>query len=99
MTIDADLMEAADIAPLEKVLVANITNGHRLETYVVEGRAGSGIISLNGAAARCGQVGDCVIIMAFGWATPEEIQEIRPRIVLLGDNNRITEIRSSRSHG
>lgn len=99
MTIAADLLEAADIAPLEKVLVANITNGYRLETYVVEGPVGSGIISLNGAAARCGQVGDRVIIMAFGWAAPEEIRELRPRIVLLGDGNRIMEIRSSRSHG
>ncbi len=93
ITIDTDLLKVADIAVYERVLVANITNGSRFETYAIEGPAGSGTIGLNGAAARLGRAGDLVIIMAFGNVTDAEAASVRPRVVLLGPGNRITEVR------
>lgn len=97
MTIDAELLSAAGIAPYEKVLVADISNGERLETYVIEGPAGSGLVSLNGAAAKRGNVGDLVIIMAFGLVSEEEIASVAPTVVLLGPGNRILKVRHSAS--
>ena len=74
ITIDKNLMEAADIIPYEKVLIANITNGERLETYVIEGEAGSGIIGINGAGARKCDVGDLIIVMSF--CTVEKVDPV-----------------------
>jgi aspartate 1-decarboxylase len=93
ITIDAELIAAAGLAVFERVLVANVTNGQRFETYVIEGPAGSGMIGLNGAAARLGVPGDVVIVMA--WTTVEEdrVAEVRPRLVLLDRQNRIREVR------
>jgi len=89
ITIDADLMKAADLIPNEKVQVANITNGERLETYVIEGKAGSGTICLNGAAARKGDVGDLIIIISYGLMDKEEARAYEPRIVKVDNKNKI----------
>jgi aspartate 1-decarboxylase len=91
ITIDAGLMEAAAILPFERVQVVDVANGARFETYVVEGKRGSGIICLNGAAARLVRVGDPVIIIAYALLTPEEARVNRPTIVLLKPDNTILE--------
>lgn len=91
ITIDAGLMEAAGILPFERVQVVDVANGARFETYVVEGRAGTGVICLNGAAARLVHVGDPVIIISYAMMTPEEAQAHRPTIVLLRPDNTILE--------
>lgn len=88
ITIDGDLMRAADLVPFEKVQVANISNGERFETYVIEGEAGSGTIGLNGAAARKGSIGDLVIIIAYGHMDKAEASGFKPSIVLVDENNR-----------
>lgn len=93
ITIDADLLQAADIAVYERVLVANVHNGQRFETYAIAGPAGSGTIGLNGAAARLGQAGDLLIVMAFCEVPAAEVATVRPRIVLLGSGNRIVGVR------
>jgi aspartate 1-decarboxylase len=93
ITIDQDLLEAADIYPYEKVQVVNVTNGSRLETYTIPGARGSGVICLNGAAARLTAVGDIVIVMSYALFSEEEIRNLRPRIVLVDEHNRISEVR------
>jgi len=96
ITVDEELLAAADILPEEWVQVVNITNGERFETYVIPGPAGRGDICLNGAAARLVQVGDLVIIMSYALLTPEEIRSHRMRIVHVDGNNRI--IRGGGTH-
>ncbi len=91
ITIDRDLIDQAGIFVHEKVQIVNNNNGARFETYVIEGERGSGIICLNGAAARLVQSGDKVIIMAYAQMTPEEAQTHKPVVLLLGDNNQILE--------
>ena len=81
ITIDEDLMDAAGILEYEKVQVADVNNGSRLETYVIAGERGSGVICLNGAAARLVQPGDTVIIMAYAWMTYEEAQGFKPAVI------------------
>ena len=81
ITIDEDLIEAANILPGEKVQIVNNNNGARLETYVIAGERGSGVICLNGAAARLVQPGDTVIIMAYAWMSYEEAQGFKPAVV------------------
>jgi aspartate 1-decarboxylase len=93
ITIDQDLLEAADIYPYEKVQVVNVTNGSRLETYTIPGARGSGVICLNGAAARLTAVGDIVIVMSYALFTEEEIRSLKPRVVLVDEQNRIVERR------
>lgn len=91
VTIDRDLIDAAGIFVNEKVQIVNNNNGARFETYVIEGKRGSGTICLNGAAARLVQPGDKVIIMAYAHMTPEEAVNYKPTVLLLGDNNQILE--------
>ena len=81
ITIDEDLIEAANILPGEKIQIVNNNNGARLETYVIAGERGSGVICLNGAAARLVQPGDTVIIMAYAWMSYEEAQGFKPAVV------------------
>ena len=88
ITIDRDLMDAVDVVAGECVLVADIDNGNRFETYVFEGERGSGVICLNGAAASLVSVGDKVIIMAFGYVPDEEADAVTPRVVLVDEKNR-----------
>ena len=88
ITIDADLMAQADLAPYEKVLIANCSNGERFETYVIEGEAGSGVIALNGAAARKGSIGDIVIILAFGHVDKADVARFKPATVHVDKTNK-----------
>lgn len=89
--IDEDLMEAANLIEFEKVQVLNINNGERLETYVIRGLRGSGMVSLNGAAARKAAPGDLVIIAAFAQMTPEEAKNHTPAIVFPDQLNKIVK--------
>ena|SRR5690554_2474589 len=91
ITIDRELLEKAGIAPYEMVQVVNINNGARFETYVMEGEAGTGVICLNGAAARLAAPGDRVIIIAYGMVTEEEMKGFQPHIIQLDEANRINE--------
>ena len=92
ITIDADLLEAADILPGEKVQVVNINNGHRSETYAIEGPRGEGGVCLNGAAARWAEPGDRIIVMTYVLATEQELADgFHTRVVILDENNRIIE--------
>jgi aspartate 1-decarboxylase len=91
ITIDEDLMEAADIWANEKVQIVNNNNGARLETYVITGPRGSGVICLNGAAARLVQPGDNVIIISYGMMTEEEARVYKPKVVILDAANRPVE--------
>jgi aspartate 1-decarboxylase len=86
IAIDEDLMDAAGLIENEKVLVVNVNNGERLETYIIKGERGSGIISLNGAAARKAQVDDILLIMSFASMDFEEAKEFRPRIIFPDTN-------------
>jgi aspartate 1-decarboxylase len=88
LTLDPALMEAAGIIGGERVQVLNVNNGTRLETYVIEGERGSGTVCLNGPAARLGQVGDTVIIIAYCLVTPEEARDHRPTVVNVDARNR-----------
>ncbi|MEO8954178.1 MAG: aspartate 1-decarboxylase [Ktedonobacteraceae bacterium] len=91
ITIDQDLLDAADIYPYEKVQVVNVNNGTRLETYTIAGARGSGVICLNGAAARLTAEGDIVIIMSYGQFNEQEIRSLEPHIVFVDADNHITE--------
>jgi aspartate 1-decarboxylase len=93
ITIDVDLLEAADIYPYEKVQVLNVNNGSRLETYTIAGARGSGVICLNGAAARHAAEGDIVIIISYGQYDEQEIRSLEPRLVFVDAGNHITEIK------
>ncbi len=91
ITIDRDLMDAVGLVAGECVLVADMTDGARFETYVMEGERGSGVICINGAAARLVTVGDEVIIMAFGYMDRAEADRLRPAIALVDKQNHVTE--------
>ena len=99
ITIDSELMNAAGIIEYEKVHIVDINNGNRFETYVISGEKGSGVVCLNGAAARCVQKDDLVIIMAYAAMTPEEAAEHRPRVVFVDESNRIKKIFDYEKHG
>jgi len=91
LTIDADLMDAANILPYEQVHVLNVHTGDRFLTYAIEGGRGSGVICLNGAAARLGQPGDLVIVITYAQMPPEEARNHKPCIVLVDEHNHIVE--------
>lgn len=91
--IDEDLLEAADMKEFEQIELYNINNGERFATYVIKAPRGSGVISLNGAAARKAHVGDLMIICTYGPMTDAEAGEYKPKVVLLDERNRIKEIR------
>jgi aspartate 1-decarboxylase len=91
ITIDEDLMDAANLLAGEKVQIVNNNNGERIETYVIKGKRGSGTICLNGAAARKAEVGDVVIIISYGYMTPEEAAEFKAVSVFPDQDNRIKE--------
>src|SRR4030042_5131201 len=93
IAIDEDLMQAAGLSPYEVVLIADRDNGNRIETYVVAGPAGSGDVVILGAAALLVKEGDLIIVMGFGYCTPEEAARINPRVVVLDENNRIVKQR------
>lgn len=91
LTVDPLLMEAVALQPYESILVSNLATGLRAETYVLPGERGSGQIELNGAMARIGTIGDRLIVMAFAYLDPSEVESHRPRVVALDSDNRIRE--------
>ena len=92
VTLDAALMEAADLLDGEQVAIVDITNGARIETYVIPGERGSGVIGINGAAAHLVHPGDLVIIMSYALVTDAEARALQPRIVHVDERNRIVKI-------
>lgn len=99
ITIDQELMDAAGILEYEKVQVADVERGTRLETYVISGEPGSGVICLNGAAAHLVTPGDKVIIMCYAQMTPEEARESKPRVVFVDEDNKIARLTRYERHG
>lgn len=99
ITIDEKLMEEAGILEYEKVQIVDVDNGSRFETYVIAGEPGSGMICLNGAAARCVSTGDKIIIMCYAEMTPEEYKENRPKVVFVDDENKVTRVTRYEKHG
>ncbi|GAA3871560.1 aspartate 1-decarboxylase [Streptomyces sp. NPDC003631] len=89
VTIDADLLDAADLLPGELVHIVDVTNGARLETYVIEGERGSGVIGINGAAAHLVHPGDLVIVISYAQVADAEARALRPRVVHVDRENRI----------
>ncbi|HEY6172357.1 MAG TPA: aspartate 1-decarboxylase [Candidatus Kapabacteria bacterium] len=93
LTLDADLMKAADLLPFEQVSIVNVNNGERFETYLIEGPAASGVVCLNGPAARKGAVGDEIIIISYGqFEDSEELRFFEPTVVHVDKRNRIKDI-------
>ena len=99
VTVDRDLLDAAGILEYQQVQVVNINTGARLETYTIAGEPGSGILCLNGAAARCANAGDKVILMAYARMDPQEAQQHRPKVVFVDGENRISQVFSYEKHG
>lgn len=99
ITIDEELMEAAGICEYEQVQIVDIDNGQRFETYVIAGEKESGMICLNGAAARMVQVGDKIIIMCYAGMSPEEIKDNPPKVVFVDEKNHIQRVTRYEKHG
>lgn len=99
ITVDSELMEKAGIFEYQKVQIVDVDNGSRFETYTIAGEAGSGIICLNGAAARCVSTGDKIIIMAYAQIDSEEAKEHKPHVVFVDDDNKVTRITRYEKHG
>ena len=100
ITVDADLLDAAGIYEYEKVAIVDIENGSRFETYTIAGERGSGMICLNGAAARCVSVGDKVILMAYAQLTPEKVKSgYAPQVVFVDEENKIVRTTTYEKHG
>lgn len=99
ITIDETLMEKAGIMEYEKVQIVDIDNGARFETYVISGEKDSGMICLNGAAARMVSVGDKIIIMSYAAMTPEELKENPPQVVFVDEENRVARVTRYEKHG
>ena len=99
LSVDQDLMEAAEMIPHEMIAVYNINNGERFETYIIPGPRGSGVFCLNGAAARKGEVGDKIIIVTSCWLDESELAAHQPLSILLDDHNRIAKITREEKHG
>ena len=99
ITVDEDLMEAAGILEYEKVQVADVNNGNRLETYVIAGERGSGMICLNGAAAHYVEVGDKVIIMCYAQMDEAEARAWQPHVVFVDEKNAISRVTRYEKHG
>jgi aspartate 1-decarboxylase len=98
ITIDEDLMDTVDIMPNEKVQIVNNNNGARLETYVISGPRGSGVICLNGAAARLVQVGDVVIIISYAIMSDEEVKTHKPKVAIMGADNQPIQLLHEEVH-
>ena len=99
ITIDVDLLEASGIIEYEKVQIVDVNNGARFETYAIAGERGSGMICLNGAAARQVAVGDHVIIMCYAQMTPEEAAQFHPQVVFVDEENKIKKVTTYEKHG
>lgn len=99
ITIDPKLMEAAGILEYEQVQIVDVENGNRFETYTIDGEPGSGMICLNGAAARQVQVGDHVIIMAYCQMDAKEAADHKPKVVFVDEENHISRVSNYEKHG
>jgi aspartate 1-decarboxylase len=99
ITIDSNLLREAGIVEYEKVQIADVNNGNRFETYTIAGEAGSGIICLNGAAAKCVNVGDTIIIMAYADMTPDEAVNHMPTVLFVDEKNNIVRKANYEKHG
>lgn len=99
ITVDPELMKAAGIYEYELVQIVDVENGNRFETYTIAGEPGSGMICLNGAAARQVQVGDHIIIMCYAQMTPEEVKDHKPYVVFVDGDNKISQISRYEKHG
>ena len=99
ITVDMDLLDAAGILEYEKVQIVDVNNGNRFETYTIAGERGSGLICLNGAAARCVQVGDKIILMAYCDLDTEEVKNHKPKVVFVNEENKISRITNYEKHG
>ena len=92
LTLDAAIMDRLDMLPNEQVQVLNMNNGSRLMTYLIPGERNSGVVALNGAAARLGQPGDKVLIVTYGAMDEDEARRFQPKVALVDENNRISEV-------
>ena len=92
VTVDADLMDAADLLPGEQVAIVDVTNGARLETYVIEGERGTGVLGINGAAAHLVHPGDTVILISYQLVDDREARGLKPRVVHVDTDNRIIDL-------
>ncbi|MGN8913220.1 aspartate 1-decarboxylase [Anaerofustis butyriciformans] len=99
ITVDEELLEKAGIYEYEKVQIVDVNNGSRFETYTIAGKRGSGMICLNGAAAREVQVGDKIIIMAYANMSPEEVKDNPPKVLFVDEDNKIKRITRYEKHG
>ncbi len=99
ITVDQDLLDAAGIREYELVQIVDVNNGSRFETYTIAGERGSGLICLNGAAARCVSVNDKIIIMCYASMTPEEAENHKPSVVFVDDDNAVSRITTYEKHG
>ena len=100
ITVDQDLLDASGILEYEKVQIVDIDNGSRVETYTIAGERGSGMICLNGAAARCVSVGDKIILMSYAQMTPEEVKnDYHPNVVFVDEQNHIARVTTYEKHG
>ncbi|MFP3846105.1 aspartate 1-decarboxylase [Priestia filamentosa] len=99
VTIDEEILESVGLLPNEKVQVVNINNGERIETYAIKGEKGSGVICLNGAAARLFQPGDLVIIIGYADMEEKEAKVHKPKVAIMGENNVIEEMITDENHG
>jgi aspartate 1-decarboxylase len=99
ITVDPELMKAAGILEYEKVQIVDVENGSRFETYTIAGEPGSGMICLNGAAARMVQVQDHIIIMSYADMTPEEAKNHKPKVVFVDEKNKIERVSDYEKHG
>ena len=99
ITVDMDLLEQAGILEYEKVQIVDVNNGSRFETYTIAGERGSGVMCLNGAAARMVQTGDKIILMAYAQVTPEEASELRPTVLFVDEKNKVTKVTNYDKHG
>ncbi|EGL16001.1 aspartate 1-decarboxylase [Paenibacillus chitinolyticus] len=98
ITIDEDLLDQVDMLPNEKVQIVNNNNGARLETYIIPGPRGTGVICLNGAAARLVQTGDTVIIISYAMMTEEEARRHKPTVAIMGENNKVAQLLKEEMH-
>ena len=99
ITVDMDLLEQAGILEYEKGQIVDVNNGSRFETYTIAGERGSGVMCLNGAAARMVQTGDKIILMAYAQMTPEEASELRPTVLFVDEKNKVTKVTNYEKHG
>lgn len=99
ITIDEDLLDMAGILPGECVQIVNNNNGERLETYTIAGKRGSGVICLNGAAARKAQIGDTVIIIAYAMMDKDEATKLVPKVVMVDEHNHPLKVRGTELEG